>query len=303
MPASFLRTAAMLCLLLQAVATAAQEMTPRAYWPAPEGTQVLTIGGAYTRGDTVPDPSLPVAGIDSEITTFTLGYLRTFNLWGRTASLVLQQPYSSGKTVGEHQELGTLRREYQGLGDFSATLSVNLLGAPSMDAAGFAELRRNPRPIVGASLRVVTPSGRYDSDRLINVGTNRWAMKAEVGYIQPLHRRWLLEFELGAWFFEDNDDFLGVTREQEPIIAAQAHLIRRFAPGFWGSLDFNAYRGGRSTVNDNKLDDLQRDSRLGATFTFPFAGRHALKVSYTQGSVNDSNENFDIYQVAYQRLL
>ncbi len=292
-----------LLLLLVAGPGSAQELTPRAYWPAPEGTEILTLGATYTRGDTVPDPSLPITGIDSRISTFVVGYLRTFSLWGRTASFVVQQPYSDGRTVGESDELGNLRRDYQGVGDFSGTLSVNLLGAPTMDREGFAELRRNPRPILGASLKVVAPTGHYNSDRLINVGANRWAAKAELGYMTVLHPQWLLEFEAGAWFFGDNDNFVGYKREQDPIYALQTHLVRRFSPGFWGSVDVNFYRGGRSTVGGQKLDDVQRDSRVGANLVFPFAHKHAIKVSYVRGSLNDSDETFDIYQLAYQRLL
>lgn len=290
-------------LLIYSGGLAAQELTPRAYWPAPQGTEILSLGASYTKGDTVPDPSLPLTGIDSNITTYLVGYTRFLDLWGRTASLLVQQPYSSGETTGNFESFGKLRSDYSGIGDFSATVSVNLMGAPAMDRKAFAELRRNPHPILGASLRVVAPSGEYHNDKLVNVGTNRWAGKAELGYIMVLHPQWLLELEAGAWFFQDNDDFLGIKREQEPVFATQAHLIRRFSDGFWGGIDVNAYRGGRSTLGGRKLDDLQRDSRLGGTLVIPFAGKHAIKLSYAWGSANNSDERFDIYQLSYQRLL
>lgn len=282
--------------------TYGQELTPRAYWPAPVGTQLLTLGTSYTDGDTVPDPSLPIVGVDSSIATATLGYTRVFALAGRTASVFFQQPYANGNTRAEHEILGDLERDYQGVGDFSAGLSINLLGAPAMTRDQFAELRRNPRPILGASLKVVAPTGHYDADRLINVGANRWAAKAELGYIQPLAPTWLLELDASAWVFGDNDDFVGFTREQDPIYSVQLHVIKRFAPGFWGSLNLNGYRGGRSTVNGRELDDLQRDSKAGVTLVFPFAGKHAVKVGYAFGSVNDSDETFNIYQLSYQRV-
>jgi hypothetical protein len=282
---------------------AAQEMTPRAYWPAPKGTQVMTLGLAYTDGDIVPDPSLPVQGLDSEITTALFGYLRTINFFGRSANIILDLPYSDGTTTADHPELGRLERDYNGIGDLGITLQVNLVGAPTMDAAGFAELRRDPRPMIGASLRVVAPTGDYDNDRIANVGANRWAVKPELGVILPLTPKWLFEFEVGAWLFEDNDDFLvGRTREQDPIYSVEAHLVRRFAPGFWLSLDATGYRGGRSTFEGRRLDDLQRDSKLGTTLVYPFAKGRVLKFSYTNGSVNNSDENFNIYTLSYQHL-
>ena len=281
----------------------AQEMTPRAYWPAPKGTQVVTLGLSYTDGDIVPDPSLPVRGLDSEITTAVFGYLRTVDFFGRSANVILQLPYSDGTTTADHPELGRIVRDYSGIGDVGFTLQVNLWGAPTMDAAGFAELRRNPRPMLGASVKVVAPTGAYDNDRIANVGANRWAIKPELGLILPLSPRWLAELEVGAWFFEDNDDFLvDRTREQEPIYSVEAHLVRRFAPGFWLSLDATGYRGGRSTFEGRRLDDLQRDSKIGATLVYPFAKGQAVKFSYTNGSVNDSDENFHIYTLSYQHL-
>lgn len=291
-----------LLLLAAALPGRAQELSPRSYWPAPTGTQVLILGTAYTSGDMVPDPSLPISGIDSKITSAFVGYLRTLDLFGRTSNLVLELPYSDGETSTEHLELGGIKRDYQGVGDLAVTLAINLMGAPAMDKAGFAALRKDPRPILGASLKVVAPTGNYDNDRVINVGANRWAAKAELGTVTVLHPRWLLEFEMGAWFFGDNDDFLGRTREQDQIYSVETHLVHRFGPGFWASLDINGYRGGLSTVDGQRRDDLQRDSKYGATLVYPFAGRHAIKASYSTGSANDSDENFDLYQLSYQLL-
>lgn len=292
-----------LCLLLAlSHVAAAQELTPRAYWPAPKGTQVITVGIVHTSGDTIPDPSLPIAGVDSDINTGLVAYLQTIELWGRTSNVILEVPYSDGETTGRHTELGLVERDYKGLGDVGLTVSVNLWGAPSMTLADFADLRVTPRPIIGASLKVVAPTGDYDSDRIVNVGANRWAAKFEVGSIWPLNRKWLLEAEVGSWIFEDNDDFLGMTRKQDSIQALELHLVRRFGPAFWASLDMNAYKGGRSEVNGRHLDDIQRDSKFGFTLAYPVARNHVIKASWATGSVNDSDEDFDYYSLSYSHL-
>lgn len=298
----YMRSVTIVWLGLLSGALSAQELTPRAYWPAPKGTQILTVGAMYHYGDTVPDPSLPVVGVDSRIKSLLAGYLRTIDFFGRSANFIVEMPYSEGNTRVVPEEGGLLTRDYRGVGDVAATLSVNLWGAPSMGREGFAALRQKPRPIVGASLKVVAPTGDYDNDKIINVGANRWAARAELGYIQPLSRQWLVEIDAGVWVFGDNDDFLGYRREQSNVYTLQAHLVHRFSPGFWASLDINAYRGGRSTVDGQRLDDLKRDSKYGATAVFPFAPGHALKFSYSAGSVIDSDENFDIYAVSYQLI-
>ena len=164
---------------LLAVPAGAQELSPRAYWPAPRGTKLFFAGYSYSWGDVVTDPSLPVVGVDSRISTGVFGYLQTLSLWGRTSNIVLEVPLTWGTTKGTLPGQPA-RRDVSGLGDIAVTLSANLLGAPSMTPAEFRELRRNPRQILGASLKLVAPTGDYEKDKLINVGTNRWAVKAEL---------------------------------------------------------------------------------------------------------------------------
>ncbi len=124
-------------------------------------------------------------------------------------------------------------------------------------------------------------------------------MKPAVGVIWPMRPTWLLEFELGSWFFGDNDDFLGTTREQDPILSVELHLVKRIRPGFWASLDANFYGGGRTTVSAEGRADLQRNSRLGATLLFPLKGRHAFRFAYSAGIVTESGGDFQNIGVSY----
>jgi hypothetical protein len=255
---------ALLCLstawwLLNGGSASAQELAPRIYWPAPVGTNVIVLGYQRNSGDILIDPSLPITGVESEIDNLAVSYQRYFNLFGRTAAAQFNLPYADGYTEGMVD--GEFRQRHTaGLTDPRLRIMINLHGAPAMDAAGFQALRADPKTIIGASLQVQAPTGAYDSDRLINLGTNRWAVKPALGMIVPLHPNWLFEMELGTWFFSDNDDFLGETREQKPIVAAEVHLIKRFRPGFWASLDANYYTGGETRVGSNFSDDLQRNS-------------------------------------------
>lgn len=278
--------------LLLAPTAHAQSLSPRTYWPAPSGTAALLVGYQYQTGDVVTDPSLPITGVDSNIHGALLAWQKTLDLLGRTGKLQLELPFVSGTTRGRVEGLPE-RRDVQGLGDIAAVLSLNLLGAPAMSPGEFQALRNAPRPILGASFRVVAPTGQYDEDRLINIGTNRWAVRTELGYIQPLSRKWLLEASAGTWFFADNDEFLGGTREQRPITAFNTSLVRRFRPGFWASLDANYYLGGRTIVDGSRSADFQRNARLGLTLSYPFKGRYLLRTSFTQGLVTEAGGDFD----------
>jgi hypothetical protein len=108
-----------------------------------------------------------------------------------------------------------------------------------------------------------------------------------------------VEADVGAWFFTDNDEFLGTTRQQDPIYSAEFHLVRRVKPGFWASLDLNFYVGGQTTVGQDLRADLQRNSRFGGTVVIPFKGRHAIRTSYSTGIVTNSGGDYETFSLNY----
>jgi hypothetical protein len=281
-----------------AAAAPAQQLTPRAYWPAPVGTNVLVLTYQHSQGDIVVDQSLPVVGVESSIDYGSLTYQRSFEFQGRSASVSISQGFADGTTSGifEGREL-----EVRNVGaqDTVARMAVNLRGARAMDPKQFRELMASPETIVGTSVTVVAPTGEYDRDRVLNLGTNRWAIKPEIGVIYPLAPRLLLEFDLGAWFFQDNDEFVGRTREQEPVYSAALHLVRQFRSGFWGSLDANYYVGGRTTIDGERRADLQRNSRFGGTLVFPVGRGNALRASLSTGTVTETGGDFELFSLAW----
>ncbi len=295
---AFRQIAWVLCAALWSSLSSAQELAPRAYWPLPKGTNVVVVGYQRTTGDIVTDPSLPLSGVNSDINYAQVTYQHTLSLLGRSANMQVNIPYTWGNTEGFAE--GELRnRQIAGLSDMRMLLSINLLGAPSMDLQGFQALRAEPKTIIGASLLIQAPTGAYDADKLINAGTNRWAVKPAIGVIWPFHKTWMLEMDFGVWIFGDNDEFLGVTRQQDPILSAEFHLIKRIRPGFWASFDANYYEGGQSTIGGVLRADLQRNSRMGFTGVFPFKRTHAIRASYSRGVTVASGGDFDMYALNY----
>ena len=279
-----------------------QELSPRAFWPAPVGTKVLVLGYSHASGDVLMDRSIPIYGVDSKIDTAFFGYMETFSLWGRTSNVLLEVPYSTGETKGILVD-EPAQRDVAGFNDLGISMTVNLVGAPAMNREEFLALRADPHWLLGINFKVVPPSGHYDDDRLINVGANRWASRVKLGSVIPLHQRWLLELEAGAWFFGDDDEFIAGNREQEPVYSAEAHLVHRFRPGLWASLEANYFTGGRQTVGGDELADTQSNRRFGGTLVYPFAGRHAIKVGYSKGTRTRYGNDFTQFIFTYQVLL
>ena len=276
----------------------AQELTPRAYWPAPVGTNVFGIGYQLSTGDVLPDPSLPVYGVDSTLNGAALTYQRFFDLFDRTATVQLNLPYAWGRTEGT-VDGEFLTRDIDAFADARMRFAINLRGAPAMDPTEFREMLGNPKTIFGVSLVVQAPTGGYDTDRVLNAGSNRWSAKPALGVIMPLSPGWLLEGEMGVWVFGDNEEFVGVTREQAPILSSEFHLIRVMKNRIWASLDLNFYQGGQSTVAGVERDDIQRNSRVGLTLAYPIRKRHMIRAGYSAGVVTEVGSDFSIFSLAY----
>jgi len=248
------------------------------------------------------DLSLPVEDSESQINTGILAYAQTLDLWGRTSNFLINMPYAWGNAKGLF--LGNpVKGDFSAFGDISVTLNVNLRGAPTMTVEDFLAFRANPRPIIGASLKVVIPTGEYNPDRIVNVGANRWATRLKLGTIIILKPKWLMEVSASTWLFSDDNDFLMGKKEQDPVFALETNFIKLIRPGLWASLDVTYYRGGNQTIDGNSLESELHNLKLGGTLVVPIHGRHAIKIGYANGVVTRYGNDFDQLLLTYQVAL
>lgn len=275
----------------------AQEIEPRAYSPAPSGVNFLVAVAGHSEGGVLTDPSLPVTDIEAEINALGLGYGHTFGMLGRSANFAIAMPYV---TVDASGNIGEDRRSIsrQGIGDTKLRFAVNLIGGPAMTPREFAQ--REPKPTLGFSLSVNAPTGEYFPDRLINIGTNRWAAKTELGFVYPAGK-WMFETYAGAWWFDDNDDFYGgQVRKQDPLASIQAHVSYTINPRAWVALNTTYYEGGQTTVNGVDKEDRQANSRVGVTLSVPVGKKYSVKFNVSRGATTRIGSNFTSFGVGLQ---
>ena len=181
----------------------AQDLAPRAYFIPPVKTNIVTLTYAFNDGDVLFDPAIPIEGAKGQIHTSIFTYYHAFDLSGRSANFTASLPYSVGNFEGE--VFGQKQAIYRsGLMDSIYRFSVNLKGGPAMELKDYVKWRQ--RFLIGASLKVVAPTGQFDPARLINQGSNRWAFKPEIGLSQHW-RRWYLDGYAAIWFFTSNNSF------------------------------------------------------------------------------------------------
>jgi hypothetical protein len=286
-------------ILLCAHGAQAQDLEPRAYAPSPSGANFILLAYGRTTGDVVFDPSVPITNVSARVNLTALFYGRTFGLFGRSASAAIQLPYVWGNVEGDvfEQRKSVYR---SGLGDLRLRLTTNLIGGPALSPGEFA--KHKPPTTLGASVVVLAPTGQYDPAKLVNIGTNRWAVKPELGLSHPAGR-WWLETYAGVWLFAENHDFFGgSTREQSPLLALQAHVSYTFRPRLWLAGDATFYTGGRTTVDGVQKADLQRNTRLGVTAAIPLRRSSAFRISWARGIVTRIGGDFTTLAVGYQFL-
>jgi hypothetical protein len=274
----------------------AQDLEPRAYANTPVGLNFLIGGYVYSTGTVGTDPSIPVTDTQIDFHSGVLAYVRTLNLWDRSGKFDVILPYTwlsgSAKLAGQGRT-----RKVSGLNDPRLRFSMLLYGAPALSLEEFRDYK--PDLIIGSSFEVTPPLGQYDSDRLANIGTNRWSFKPELGIsktVGPL----TLELATGVRFYTDNNDFLdGRTLQVKPVYSVQGHLIYSITPGIWLGLDGLYYGGGRAVIDGNKGKRLE-NGRVGLTLALPINTHSSLKVYGSTGVYAKTGGEYDLVGIAWQ---
>ena len=291
-----LLTSLVICLFMVGAATA-QDLEPRAFSPAPTGLNIALLAYGFSSGNIFFDTSLPIEDAEGELHSASAIYVRTFSFFGASAKAAGIVPYAWGEWQGELDgEFKTTSRT--GIADPIVQFSVNFVGAPALPMRDFVTYGEGT--IVGASLRVSIPVGQYYSDKLINLGTNRWMFRPRFGFSSKFGR-WVFEMIGSVKIFTENPDaFGGNAIKQDPLWSLQADLIYAFKRGFWLGVAAGLGRGGQATVNGVITDTYQQNGRLGATLTIPVNRSQSFKLVYIAGLKTRIGADFDTLSVAYQ---
>jgi len=173
-----------------------------------------------------------------------------------------------------------------------------MIGAPAMSLPEFRSYHQDL--IVGTSLQVSAPVGQYDPSRVVNLGTNRWFFKPQLGASKAFGPM-TLELMTSATVFTANTNFYGgTTRTQDPIYAVQGHAIYDVGSGIWIAGDATYFTGGRTAVNGRLDSDLQQNWRFGATISFPVDPRHSFRLYSSHGVLARTNDNYDLVGIDFQ---
>lgn len=274
-----------------------QDLEPRTYANTPVGMNFLVAGYGYTAGGVATDPALPIDNTQIELHSGVLAYARAIDVYGKSAKFDVILPYASlqgsATVIGQERD-----REVAGLIDPRFHFSMNFFGAPALSLEEFAKYEQDT--IVGANIEVTAPGGQYDASKLVNLGTNRWSIKPELGVSKRIGSV-TLELASGVRFYTDNDEFFGgKLRSQDPVYSVQGHLIYHVTHGIWVAADATFYTGGQTRVDGHKNDDNLENSRAGATLALPVSRANSIKLYYSTAISGSRGSEFDTTGIAWQ---
>ena len=160
-----------------------QDLEPRAYTNIPRGLNFVLAGYSYSAGGVVFDPTIPLENADIHIHGTVFAWARSIKVGPMSGKVDVIIPYGwlSGSAEYDGQ---IVTRDVSGLADPRLRMSVNFIGAPSLPLSGFKDYKQNF--VAGASLQIFLPLGQYDPLRIVNMGTNRYAIKPELGISKTL---------------------------------------------------------------------------------------------------------------------
>ena len=288
---------AVIALLFVATQTHAGEIEPRSYVNTPVGVNFLLAGYSYSDGGLSTTASSPIKDAHLKIQYGVLAYARALDVWGKSGKIDVIVPYShlSGNAMvaGQPRE-----RNISGFTDPRLRFSVNLYGAPALSLPEFSNYEQDL--IIGTSIQVSAPLGQYDKDKLVNLGNNRWFVKPDIG----ISKAWgalVVELSAGVFFFSNNDDFFGgKTLEQDPVYTTQIHVTYNLGHGIWAALSVTNDYGGRTTVDGVHSDDLQNNSRVGATLAVPVNSNNSIKLFASSGVHTSIGNDYDMGGIVWQ---
>lgn len=277
---------------------------PRTYWALPKNLNILSahvINGnanASLNNLTFINPS-----VVAENNFYLLSYTRSQPIFGRTfySTLIIpagsinaninldpQGPAVTSETIFQH-----------GFGDIVWSNTINLFGAEGLMIKDF--LRHENKSLVYFQMALSFPTGEYEENNPINIGSNQYKMKLGLPLVQRFGKlvdgqRMSLEAIPSYIIIGNNKDFQGQEVNQKGIFILETHLTRDITKKAFLSFDYSYISGGHTEFISKETGMLIREQAaqnvhlLGASINLNINDKLNLFLTHNQtfSSGNDS---------------
>lgn len=281
-----------------------QDIEPRRWSVLPVNSQIVGAGYAFSFGEVLFDPLLEAEDVSVEVNTILISYVKPFRIGKKLARVDVILPYNfmlfKGRLSGAPTSLYR-----NGFGDSRIRVSMNINGPPPGSIQDIQKYNsENPvNTLFGASLALTLPTGQYFDEKLINIGQNQIIIRPQIGMVHNW-RTWSFELTGSVFIFSNNNNFfVGKTKKQDPILALQSHLIKRFHSKLWASASVSYGIGGESVVNNVSNADLRTNLLSALSAGYKVSKLHNLKLAFLNSTtLKDLGSNTNSIIVGWSHI-
>ncbi|AYN96978.1 transporter [Pseudomonas sp. LTJR-52] len=249
----FVRLAAAFMLSTTAFPAAAIEVMPNDSVPVTPGTHALVFYQLHNYSTSYHPVHGRTISNDTELLSniSIFRYAYWFEFGGKTFIANILQPYGEIN----HASIGgnNLSRDSWQLGD------------PQLQLGFWPINRPDKGQYLGTSLFISPPTGHYDHDKTLNLGSNRWSASWQVNAVQRLAPKIDLEVIGDTTWFSANDDAnaFGQELKKDHVSTLQVWMkynpkpLTTWAIGYQGSWGGKEYLADVSTGTRNEFDRIR----------------------------------------------
>lgn len=275
----------------------AQFTDPHNYDNTPVGVNQLELAYAYARSDASIDTALIVAGANFNLNQGIIDYTHYFGLLHRLWWVEGTLPVAGldGSVSGTNITGSTT-----GLGDSSYTVAALLKGGPALSVAQFESYK--PTTIVGASLTITAPTGLYNPNKLLNLGSNRWSFNPQFAVSHPFgpEQKWQVDAYANAAFYTHNPSYQRAKIFRQQLLPGlEGHISYSFTDRLWASLDTRYSFGGDTFVNGVNQNNAQQNFIIGSEVNVSINNQNSLVFEFAKPLVHQNGPSYTGFAVKY----
>ena len=277
--------------------TCAQFTDPRNYDNTPVGINQLELNYAYVHANASIDASLIVTGANLDLNQGTIDYTRYFGFLRRLMWLEAAVPVAG---LGGSVSGTTIQGSTTGAGDSSYQVAMLFKGGPALTVAEFQNYR--PTTTLGGSFTITAPTGLYNSNKILNLGSDRWSFKPEIAFTHPFgaEQHWEFNAYANATFYTDNTSYHGKQiLGQDPIPGLEGHISYSFSHSIWASVDARYSFRGTTFLNGVSQYNTEQNFILGSEMGVSLSSRNSLLLEFGKAVVHHNGPALVGFSVKY----
>ena len=256
---------------------------PRAHLFAPTGVWAINPKYLHLEQNLLPAGNILIEDLDVRVDVFPTTLVHSFSIKGQLARFYAMVNPGSLSAQPDFTDANFSKEiNASGFSDGFLAFEIGLIGAKAVDAIQFS--KQNPHFSLMGYFRYWY-SGTYDSDKIINLGTNRATFEFAAPMAIPFHKEasqnatWLEIFPSIQLYTDNNDPARGSFTdkvEQDPMFILESHLTHNFTKKLWVGADLRFQHGGTTYADgqsdENLISALGGGINVGYQFLPPLSG-------------------------------